>query len=71
MKIKHITYAFVVFCFAVLTAAPAAAGSRGKLVINETLVDFGTMKEGKVAEKVVTLSNTGNQPLTVTNVTTS
>jgi len=71
MTMKCITSAFISFCFAVLTAGPAMAGQHGALALSETLIDFGTMTEGKVAEKTVTLSNTGDQPITVTNVTTS
>ncbi|HDI59447.1 MAG TPA: DUF1573 domain-containing protein [Desulfobacteraceae bacterium] len=50
-------------------AAPAMAA--GKLSLDTTAVAFGTMKEGLVAEKVITLSNTGDAPLRIANVTTS
>ncbi|MDD2219994.1 MAG: hypothetical protein PHO79_00795 [Desulfoplanes sp.] len=49
-------------------ALPALAGT---LVPSSASIDFGTLIEGPVAQKKVTLSNTGNEAVTITNVTTS
>ena len=43
----------------------------GNLSISQTKVEFGNMVEGKVAKKIIVLSNTGDAPLNITNVTTS
>ncbi|MFA6811342.1 MAG: hypothetical protein WCR47_09845 [Desulfoplanes sp.] len=38
---------------------------------SSTSINFGTLIEGPVAQKKVTLSNTDNEAVTITNVTTS
>jgi len=42
-----------------------------KLAVDQTRLAFGAMKEGVVAKKVVTLTNTGNTVIGIKNVTTS
>jgi hypothetical protein len=62
--------AFVLLgCFFLATATQAWA--EGKLSVDITAIKFGTMKEGLVAEKTVTLTNSGDAPLRIDNVTTS
>ena len=53
-----------------LTIAIQALAS-GKLALDQTAIEFGTMKEGLVAKKVVRLSNSGDTLLKIVNVTTS
>ena len=43
----------------------------GSLSVSVDKVDFGNMKEGLVAKKKVVLTNTGQSPLTIANVTTN
>ncbi len=49
------------------------AGTRAveMLTFSETNVVFGTMKEGDVVKKRITLTNTGEEAVTLTNLTTS
>ena len=56
---------------ALLIWIPVRAWPGANLVLSETRIDFGNMVEGVVAEKVIKLSNTGDQPLKITNITTS
>ncbi|MBN1848479.1 MAG: DUF1573 domain-containing protein [Deltaproteobacteria bacterium] len=56
---------------ALLILVPLRAWPGANLVLSETRVDFGNMVEGVVAEKVIKLFNAGDQPLKITNVTTS
>lgn len=42
-----------------------------KLTLSATDIEYGTMKEGDVVENTVILTNEGNAPLTIANVTTS
>ena len=44
---------------------------KGNLSISQGKVEFGNMVEGKVAKRIIVLSNTGNALLKITNVTTS
>lgn len=72
MKInKHIPALFMGLAIFIGIGIPVRAWSRADLVLSETDIDFGNMVEGIVAEKIVKLSNAGDQPLRITNVTTS
>jgi predicted CXXCH cytochrome family protein len=51
--------------------AATADATGGNLHISQTSLAFGDMVEGDVAKKTVMLTNKGDGPLTVTNVTTS
>jgi P pilus assembly chaperone PapD len=53
-----------------LTAATQVLAAGG-LALDTTSIAFGTIREGVVAEKIVTLTNTGGAPLAIENVTTS
>ncbi|WP_243545707.1 DUF1573 domain-containing protein [Pseudodesulfovibrio tunisiensis] len=55
--------------FRLLFAASAMAAPN--LTISETRVDFGSMTEGPVASKTVTLTNVSREVVTIQNVTTS
>lgn len=61
----------IVIGSAILLGIPGMSWSKAELVLSETNVDFGNLVEGVVAEKVVELLNSGDQPLKITNVTTS
>lgn len=52
-----------------LSAIPAWAESA--LKISDSKIDFGSMTEGPVATKSVTLKNISNEVLTIQNVSTS
>lgn len=60
--------ALMTLVLGLLCAAPAWAGN---LSVSRTEVDFGSMTEGPVAEKAITLTNTGKEVVTIENVTTS
>ena len=49
----------------------SAALAAGPVAISETTVDFGSMTEGPVASKTVTLTNTSKEPAVIGNVSTS
>ncbi|WFS61800.1 DUF1573 domain-containing protein [Pseudodesulfovibrio thermohalotolerans] len=49
----------------------AGAAAAQPLVVSEAKVDFGSMTEGPVASKTVTLTNAGKEVLVISNVTTS
>lgn len=52
--------------------APAATKVDGPvLTLDKSSHDFGTITQGDVVEKIFTFTNTGNQPLIITNVQTS
>lgn len=51
--------------------APAAKVDGPVLTLDKPSHDFGTITQGDVVEKVFTFTNTGNQPLIITNVQTS
>lgn len=51
-----------------LVAGPIHAGN---LSVSETVIDYGTIKEGPPVVKRITLSNIGTEALTVANVKTS
>lgn len=48
-----------------------SSASAGQLKPSASVVDFGHMEEGPVAERVVQLTNTGSEVVTIANVTTS
>jgi len=52
-----------------LFASPALAAH--PIAISEMNVDFGSMTEGPVASKTVTLTNVSKEVVTIQNVTTS
>jgi len=54
-----------------LSMLPEKAMARDKLFVDKARLDFGTMKEGLVAEKIVTLTNAGDSVITIKNVSTS
>jgi uncharacterized protein YcfJ len=41
------------------------------LGVSESLIDFGTVKEGPPVIKTVTLTNNGTQPITIAKATAS
>lgn len=43
----------------------------GDLSVSETRVQFGSLTEGVVARRAVTLTNTGKEPISVVNLTTN
>jgi hypothetical protein len=54
------------------TQTPAATKVDGPvLTLDKNTHDFGTITQGDVVEKIFTFTNTGNQPLIITNVQTS
>jgi hypothetical protein len=56
-------------CLLVLFCDGAMAG--GALMVDQKILEFGSLKEGMVAKKTVTVSNTGDAPVTIVNVSTS
>ena len=65
---KHVIAALAA-CLCLACLGQAHAG--GRLAVDAAVIEFGTMREGLVSEKVVNLSNTGDAPLVIDNVTTS
>lgn len=57
-------------CWLCLGLGPAQALA-GQLGLSAQKIEFGQLKEGQVAEKVVTLTNTDRMSLTIKNVRTS
>jgi hypothetical protein len=55
----------------VLVLLMAGGAQAGMLKVHPDLLEFGTLTEGPAAKKVVTLTNAGNMPLSISNVTTS
>lgn len=51
--------------------APAIKTDGPILTLDKTSHDFGNIAQGDVVEKVFTFTNTGNQPLIITNIQTS
>ncbi len=43
----------------------------GQLAVTPDKIEFGTLKEGVVAQKVVSLKNTGQELMSIKNVSTS
>lgn len=62
---------FKTFLIAVLIGFFAAGAQAGTLKVSQSLVDFGSHKEGPAIKKSVTLTNRGDTPLKIANVTTS
>ena len=60
-----------IFILAMILCSLALPAFAGGLGLSTAAIDFGTLLEGPAAQKNVTLSNTGNEPVTITNVTTS
>jgi hypothetical protein len=48
-----------------------AAVYAGDLKVSESMIDYGTIKEGPPVVKKVLLTNAGSQTLAIANVTTS
>ena len=48
-----------------------AAAYAADLKVSESMIDYGTIKEGPPVVKKVVLTNAGAQTLPITNVTTS
>lgn len=48
-----------------------AANAWAGLSLSQDRIDFGEMKEGIKAEKIIVLTNTGTDDLKIANVTTS
>lgn len=59
----------LVFALLGLTGAPALAG--GLLAVSQNSLEFGALKEGEVARKMITVSNVGDASLVIANVATS
>ena len=59
--------AFVILGVLVLGSAAAAAD----LKVSEPVIDYGTVKEGPPVIKTVTLTNTGNAPITIARAAAS
>ena len=51
-----------------LAVAPAFAGG---LQVSETMIDYGTIKEGPPVVKQIILTNTGDAPVEIANVASS
>jgi hypothetical protein len=60
-----------IFVLAVLLCSLSLPAFAGNLGLSTAAIDFGTLVEGPAAQKNVTLSNIGSEPVTITNVTTS
>lgn len=56
-------------CLMGLACGQALAG--GALDVSQKTLEFGSLKEGVVAKKTVTVSNSGDAPVTIANVSTS
>lgn len=67
MKLK---ISVIVAALAMVMGWAAAAWADG-LNVSQQRLEFGNMKEGVKAEKVVILTNTGTAPLRIANVKTS
>jgi hypothetical protein len=65
MKVRN----FLIIVISLLLAASLAQAAT--LKVSDPTVDFGTIKEGPPVIKKILLTNTGNQKLTIANVTTS
>lgn len=50
---------------------PAVKTDGPVLTLDKNTHDFGSIAQGDVVEKVFTFTNTGNQPLIITNIQTS
>ncbi len=64
---KTFAAAVTLLCLLGLGAAAWAEG----LTLSQDRLEFGNMKEGLVAKKVVVLTNSGTEALKIANVTTS
>ena len=67
MKVKRI----LLIVSTLLWLAPFAFAQAGTLKVSDPSIDYGTIKEGPPVIKKILLTNTGNQKLTIANVTTS
>jgi hypothetical protein len=52
-------------------AAPVATGPVTSMKFDEMEFDFGTVKDGDKVTKIFKFTNTGNEPLVITNATAS
>ena len=73
---KYFFVAFLMMVGSVAMAQEVKAQTPTKvdgpvLTLDKTSHDFGNITQGDVVEKVFTFTNTGNQPLIITNVQTS
>jgi hypothetical protein len=76
MMKKYLIVAFLLMVVSSILAqeakpTPAAKVDGPVLTLDKASHDFGTITQGDVVEKVFTFTNTGNQPLIITNVQTS
>ncbi len=63
---------FIQFIIAISALALATAGfAAPSLKLSTEKIEFGTMPEGPPAQKVVTLTNDGDAPISIDNVSTS
>lgn len=74
---KYLIVAFLLMVVSSVVAqeakptTPVAKVDGPVLTLDKASHDFGTITQGDVVEKVFTFTNTGNQPLIITNVQTS
>ena len=74
---KYLIAAFLVMIVAstfaqeAKTQTPATKVDGPVLTLDKNTHDFGTITQGDVVEKIFTFTNTGNQPLIITNIQTS
>lgn len=67
MRIRH-TLCFIVCILTLLCGQALAAGT---LTVDQKFLKLGSLKEGDVVKKTVQVTNKGNAPVTITNVSTS
>ncbi|WP_272699490.1 hypothetical protein [Desulfovibrio sp. Fe33] len=65
MRLKSIALALA------MLVCMAGAASAQPLAFSQTTVDFGSMTEGPVAGKAITVTNSTAEEITITNVATS
>lgn len=66
---RIVTRLALTLCLLGLLCGQALA--EGALAVSQKTLAFGTLKEGVVARKTVTVKNTGNAPVVIANVSTS
>jgi len=69
---KKIAIVFMLFIGAAVAHAQAVENADGpEITFETTTYDFGDIKQGDVVEHIFTFENTGNQPLIISNATTT
>ncbi|GAB3339886.1 hypothetical protein GCM10027429_26790 [Marivirga atlantica] len=69
---KKLAFLFLLFIGVTASYAQTAEKNDGpEITFNETTFDFGDIKQGDVVEHIFTFENTGNQPLIISNATTT